>query len=260
MLKPVRPGPGIVALALLGLVTVLPPLAVALYGLSERWDRSLWPEGATLAWLQQVLCDERVLSAAARTTALTLAQAVLTCTLGALATVSAYLYAPRLSALLNLLAQVPFAIPAVVVATTALEWFVGHWGGWLDARVLYVLLLVPLHFPLVHRGLAAALQRLDAQVLLEAGRTLGASEWRTIRGVLLPLLRPALVAAFLLALSAGALEFAIANLLLGGTHELLQPLMNSLRASSGHHAAALILLSLSLIGLLTAVVQRLTRP
>lgn len=251
--------PGLVVLGLLGVVTLVPPLAVALYALSERWDRSLWPEGATLAWLQEVIADDRVASAALRTAALSLAQAFLTCLLGTLATVSGTLYAPRLAATLDVMAQIPYAIPAVVVATSALEWFVGQWGGWVDARLLYVLLLVPLNFALVHRPLGAALDRLDAHTLLEAGRTMGASDARTIRVVLLPLLRPALLAALLLTISAGALEFAIANLLLGGSHELLQPLMNSLRASSGHHAAALILLSLMLIGLLTAAMQRLTR-
>ena len=36
------------ALALLLTAVVAPPAFVLLYAFSERWDRSLWPEGATV--------------------------------------------------------------------------------------------------------------------------------------------------------------------------------------------------------------------
>jgi ABC-type spermidine/putrescine transport system permease subunit II len=121
-----------------------------------------------------------------------------------------------------------------------------------------VLLLTPLLFPLVHRTLSAALLRMELNTLLEAGRTLGASDALTLRRVVLPLLAPAIAAAALLCLLTAALEFAVANLLLGGDNELLQPLMNSLRATSGHRSAALVVLSFALVGLLAGAVQRLS--
>ncbi|MDE2082016.1 MAG: ABC transporter permease subunit, partial [Burkholderiales bacterium] len=248
------------AAALVGVAVVLPPLVVLLYALSRRWDRSLWPEGATLAWFAELAADPRVGAATLRTLVVAFASASLATGLGAAATLAARLYAPRLLAALDLLAQLPYAIPPVVVAIAALEIFVGRWGGWIDTRLLYLLLLTPLSFPLVHRTLGAALQRIEVLPLLEAGRTLGAPDRHTLRRVLLPLLVPALAAAYLLALSAAALEFAIANLLLGGSNELLQPLMNSLRVSSGHRAAALIGLSLGIVGGLAALVQWLTAP
>ncbi|MDE2146350.1 MAG: ABC transporter permease subunit [Burkholderiales bacterium] len=258
-----RAAAGRAAWALAGLaaaVVGLPPLAVLLYALCQRWDRSLWPEGATLDWFASLAADPRVAAATARTLGVALASASLATLLGGAATLAARLYSPRLLGWLDLLAQLPYAIPPVVVAIAALEIFVGRWGGVIDTRLLYVGLLVPLSFPLVHRTLGAALNRIDVTPLLEAGRTLGAADGHTLRRVLLPLLGPALAAAFLLALSAAALEFAIANLLLGGGTELLQPLMNSLRVSSGHRAAALIVLSFVLVGAVTALVQWLSAP
>jgi ABC-type spermidine/putrescine transport system permease subunit II len=132
---------------------------------------------------------------------------------------------------------------------------VGRWGAWLDLRAVYVAVATPLLFPLVHKTLSAAMQQLDAAQLLEAGRTLGASDGTTLRRVLLPLLAPALAAALLLAWITAAMEFAIANLLLGGSVEMLQPMMNSLRGVNGHEGAALIVLSLGVVTGLGLLVQ-----
>ena len=250
------------ALALLCLSVALPPLFVLLYALSERWDRSLWPEGATLAWFVDLARDPRVGAATARTLLIASASALLATGLGTAATLAAHLYSRRMRAVLDGLAQLPYAIPPVVVAISALEVFVGGlggWmGGWLDLRLLYVLLLTPLLFPLVYRTLSAALLRLDLPTLLEAGRTLGAGDALTTRRVVLPLLMPAIAAAGLICLLTASLEFAVANLLLGGENELLQPMMNSLRVTSGHRSAALVVASFAIVGLAAAIVQRLT--
>ncbi|MCH8857325.1 MAG: hypothetical protein IIA03_14040 [Proteobacteria bacterium] len=39
------------------LLVLLPPLAVMAYAFSERWDRGLLPEGATLHWLAGLAAD-----------------------------------------------------------------------------------------------------------------------------------------------------------------------------------------------------------
>ncbi|MGS0759222.1 hypothetical protein ACVBEH_33200, partial [Roseateles sp. GG27B] len=62
-------------------------------------------------------------------------------------------------------------------------------------------------------------------------------------------------AALLLSWTGAAMEFAIANLLLGGSVELLQPLLNSMRGVNGHQSAALIVLSFAVVMLLGLVVQ-----
>ena len=86
-----RPALSAAALALLGVVVLLPPLAVALYALSQRWDRTLWPEGATLAWLGEVVQDPRIAAATLRTLLIALANALLVTLLGGAATLAARL-------------------------------------------------------------------------------------------------------------------------------------------------------------------------
>lgn len=246
------------ALVAAAALVLLPLVAVALYAFSTRWDRGLLPEGATVRWLVDLARAPRVRAAVAQTVMLASASTVVVMALGAPASLAARLFAPRLLAALDLLSLLPFAIPPVVIAIGALDVFVGRWGAWLDLRATYVGVMVPMLFPLVHRTLGGALAHLEAPQLLEAGRTLGASEAHVLRRVLLPLLAPALVAAALLCWVAAAMEFAVANLLLGGEIEMLQPLMNGLRDVNGHQSAALVVLSVAVVVAAGALVEGLT--
>ena len=260
--------PPISALALmaLGIVVLVPVLALLLYGLTERWDRHWWPEDPTLRWIAEAARDPRAQAATLHTMALALASALLALVCGALATIPSAIasqLAPRngapLRRTLDLIALLPFAIAPVVVAISALELSVGQWGGWLPLPLVYIAVVAPTLFPLVHKTLQSAIAQLQAAALIEAGRTLGASDGHTLRRVLLPMLAPALLAAFLLAWVTAAMEFAIANLLLGGQLELLQPLMNSLRNANGHQAAALMVMTFAGVGAVVVAVSRLSR-
>ena len=108
------------ALLLLITLTVLPVLAVTLYALAERWDRSLWPEVATLRWLLAVGQNGRVHAAVGNTLVLSLCSALLALVLGGGASLVAQLTRPRLVSLLDTLALLPYAIPPVVVAISKL--------------------------------------------------------------------------------------------------------------------------------------------
>jgi len=247
-------------LALAGVVVlaVLPPLAVLLFAFSTRWDRGLLPEQATWAWMAELVRAPRVQIAVVQTLALSFASAVLTLLVGATATIVARLVSPRVTAVLDALSLLPYAIPPVVIAIGALELFVGRWGGWLGLRVVYVVVVAPLLFPLLHKTLGAAMRQLDVVPLMEAAHTLGASDGFLLRRVLLPLLAPALVASLLLCWVTAAMEFAIANLLLGGSIEMLQPLMNGMRIVNGHLSAALVVLSFAVIAAMGMLVEGLT--
>lgn len=268
-LQNVSARPTISALALVALLVVVlvPMLALLLYGVTTRWDRHWWPEGPTLRWMAEAVLDPRVQAAVVRTAVLALASASLALVCGAMATIPSAIAAQldthpgarTLRRVLDLAALLPFAIAPVVIAISALEFFVGRWGAWLPLPLVYIAVVAPTLFPLVHKTLQSAMAQLNAVSLIEAGRTLGASDGHTLRRVLLPMLAPALLAAFLLAWVTAAMEFAIANLLLGGQLELLQPLMNSLRNANGHQAAALMVLAFAGVGAIVAAVSGLTR-
>lgn len=243
--------------ALLALLLV-PWLATFAYGFSERWDRSLWPEGLTLRWAVTLVDDARCREAILRTLLLAGGCASLAVVAGTAATLGALTSSPRLGRLLALLDLLPYALPAVVIAVGALDVFIGRGlSAGAPLWAVYVLCATPLLLPVVHKAVAAAWSLLEAGSLLEAARTLGASDGRFMRQVLLPLLAPQLLAAWLLTWVMASMEFAIANLLLGAHLELLQPLMNSLRGANGHQVAALVAVSFVLVAALAALVQGL---
>jgi thiamine transport system permease protein len=86
------------------------------------------------------------------------------------------------------LVTVPFVLPTVVVGTA----FVAL--GWRDSVGAILAAHVFFNVAVVVRTVGALWARLDPD-LHDAGRALGASEWKVFRAITLPLLRPAIAAA-----------------------------------------------------------------
>ena len=92
----------------------------------------------------------------------------------------------------SVLAALPLAVPTYIAAFTWVSTVDGFAGFWASALVLTLC-----SYPYVHLPVAAALHRADpAQE--EVARSLGHSPWRTLRGVTLPQLRPAVAGGALL--------------------------------------------------------------
>lgn len=104
----------------------------------------------------------------------------------------------RLGAILEILVTVPWALPGTVFAMALVTTFAVH--APLTGRFVLVGTpwLLPLAYlvrslPLTGRGSLAGLRQLDSS-LEEAAASLGAGRWRRLRKVVLPLLRPAVMA------------------------------------------------------------------
>ena len=91
----------------------------------------------------------------------------------------------------------------------------------------HVALAIPYVVLIVGTGLRTA--RTDLE---EAAMSLGANYWETLRRVILPLIAPALLAAWLTAFTVSFDEFAIANLLAGAEPTLPVYLYSQLRMSA----------------------------
>lgn len=114
------------------------------------------------------------------------------------------------------LVDLPFALPTAVagIALTTLYAKNGWIGRWLDGIGIPVAftplgVFVALTFiglPFVVRTVQPVLQDLEPE-LEEAAASLGASRWQTVRRILLPLLRPALLTGFALAFARAVGEY-----------------------------------------------------
>ena len=112
--------------------------------------------------------------------------------------------------------DLPFALPTAVagIALASLYAPTGLIGGWLDkvgVKVAYTPLgifvaLVFIGLPFTVRTVQPLIAEIEREVE-EASATLGATRWRTLTGVILPPLIPALLTGFALAFARGVGEY-----------------------------------------------------
>lgn len=154
----------------------------------------------------------------------------------------------------------PLSLPYLVLGLCLLTTFSSPAGKWLKAIGLRVVFdpkgIVAAHLlvnlPFVIHLAVDAFRRLDPELCLTA-QVLGADRFQAFRYITLPLCRPALLSAFLLAWSRGLGEFGATLMLVGVTRMKTETLPASiyLNISTGDNglalAAALILLFFSLL-------------
>jgi molybdate transport system permease protein len=129
-----------------------------------------------------------------------------------------------LAVLVDSLFLLPLVLPPTVVGFLLLVIFgrrspIGELLARLDASVVFswpatVIAAATVSFPLMYLTARASLEQVDP-ALGEAARTLGASEWRVLREVMLPLAWPGVLAGTILAFARALGEFG-ATLMIAG--------------------------------------------
>jgi molybdate transport system permease protein len=129
-----------------------------------------------------------------------------------------------LAVLVDSLFLLPLVLPPTVVGFLLLVIFgrrspIGELLARLDTSVVFswpatVIAAATVSFPLVYLTARAALEQVDP-ALGESARTLGASEWRVLREVMLPLAWPGVLAGTILAFARALGEFG-ATLMIAG--------------------------------------------
>ena len=172
--------------------------------------------------------------------------------------------------------DLPFALPTAVagIALTALYGPSGWIGQWLDKvgiKVAYTSLgitvaLVFVGLPFVVRVVQPVLAEVERE-LEEAAATLGANRWQTVNRVVLPVLWPAVLAGFGLAVARGVGEYGSVIFIAGNLPGLTEiaPLLITFRldeydyASATAIALAMLLLSLLMLLAINTLQSKLSR-
>ncbi|WP_216840648.1 sulfate ABC transporter permease subunit CysT [Dyella sp. S184] len=204
----ILPGFGIslgYALTYLGLIVLLPLAALV-------WKAS----GIGIEGLIHLLAAPRTLAALRLSFGSALLAALINAVIGLLVAWVLVRYRFPGRRLFDALVDLPFALPTAVagIALTALYAPNGWLGSWLASwgiKVAYTPLgvlvaMVFVGFPFVVRTLQPVLESLDRDVE-EAAESLGARRWQTFLRVILPMLAPALLTGFALALARAVGEY-----------------------------------------------------
>ncbi|WP_054955188.1 ABC transporter permease [Paenibacillus dakarensis] len=236
---------------------LLPLLVTILFSISTVWENSILPKGITFKWYIELLSDERFLMALGRSFLV----ALITVTLTLLITVPTIflisLYFPRLDKVLKIIVMLPFALPGVVAAVGLIKLYssppVALSGTiWILIGVYFVIIL-----PFVYTSTRNSLRSVNAPELMEAAEILGSSKANAFLRVILPNIMPGVIVASLLSFSIIFGEFVLANMLVGGSYEVVQVYLFRILGTDGHASSATIVTFFALVSVLFALVLKI---
>ena len=180
---------------------------------SRRGGNVVW-KGFTTKWYAKAAGNEDLMLAFANSLTIALASTVLSTVLGAMTAVLLWRFRFPAKPLFEGLVSLPIVIPEICMGVALAMFFssvgwIGTGGlGWPLNLANITIAHVTFSFPFAAMVIRARLAGFDVSQE-EAARDLGANEWRVLRDVLLPHLRPALVAAALLCFTLSLDDFVV---------------------------------------------------
>ncbi len=124
-------------------------------------------------------------------------------------TIYVHLRLPRLRRVMDFVTVLPIVIPPVVLILGVLEIAPARLKA---TPFLLALIYVVLAMPFAYISLSAGLRAIDLQTLVDASRSLGGGSWTTLRRVLLPNMRVAVLSATVLTVALVLGEYTMASL------------------------------------------------
>ncbi|MBN8232062.1 iron ABC transporter permease [Corallococcus macrosporus] len=232
-----------------GVLVVLPLAAILLTSLQRSFGAALTWDTLTLSHWSGVLWDARTVRATGRSVLLAAGAGLLVVGLGLAGALLRRAFR-RGGAGVEAMAVWPFAVPGTVLALALLVAFSRDWRLVVLDRFAFVLALahtpwlllvgyVAKYLALGERNSSEALAQVDPS-LAEAARVGGAGPVRAFVDATLPLLRPALTVAFVLAFLACATEITLSVLLVPAGSEVLGTLLFELQSYADPAAAAVL--------------------
>ena len=230
----------------LAVTTVIPLIALTLTGLTRAVGLDPWPGNWTLGNFAEAW-HGGTWGAAGRSLGLAAVAATAATALGLLLS----LVRRRRGNGIGLAAAAAFAVPGSALAVAVLL----AYGPWLRDTLLIILIAYLAKFwALAHRAITGSARVVDGDST-RAARVSGATATATLRRVVLPMLRPALVAAWLLVFLFGLHELTMSSLLYGpGTATLAVVTLEVQQLGDVTVTAALAVL-LTVPGIVAAVVM-----
>jgi spermidine/putrescine transport system permease protein len=161
----------------------------------------------TLKWYQTVINDPGFWDAAKTSVIVSICSATLATAIGFCTAYTDFRYRFRFKGAYIALALLPPTIPLIILALGMLAWLSKfHASGQVWSIVIaHTVLCAPFAMGIVR----LRLQQMDPD-LESAAWNLGASEWRAMKNVVLPFVRPAIISAFCLTMAVSFDEFTVA--------------------------------------------------
>ena len=253
---PLSRGLLIVSCGLIYFFLMLPLLVVFPISLSSAPYMQFPPPGLSWQWYERYLDDPQWIDATWRSLYIGGATAVLALVLGvplAFALVRGRFFGRTV---LDRVALAPIIVPHIIFAVAVYGLFaklklIGTWYGLVVGHTVLAL-------PFVVLVIAAGLRDFDRS-LEQAAEGLGASRWQTLRKITLPLLRPSLVSAGLLAFISSFDEVVVALFLAGANMTLPKKMFDNIMMEIDPTIAAVSVMQIVLVSIVLVLIGRFGR-
>ncbi len=195
------------------IVFLYAPIAILIVFSFNNSDLPTFPlSGFTLRWYRDFLSNADLAAALETSAIVAVLSSLGAVLLGTLASLALARRRFRGKAAISALLLSPLVIPYVVFGISLLLFF--HAAGIPLSILTIVVGHMVISLPYTILVLLPRLEQIDGS-LEEAARDLGAGRLRTFRSIVLPLILPAVVSAFLIALTASFDEYAVASFVVG---------------------------------------------
>jgi putrescine transport system permease protein len=240
------------------------PIAILIvYSFNDSRLVAVWSH-ASLRWYLALLENEQLLDAAWLSLRIAAMSATMSVVLGTAAAFALQRLRPFFASRgFEALAMMPLVVPEVLIGLSLLLLFVvvGDFVGWTVPRGATTITLAHATFGMAYATviIRARLSQLDP-ALDEAAAILGATPWRAFRRVTLPLLMPAVAAAWLLAFTLSLDDVVVASFVTGpGASTLPIVIFSSVRLGVSPQINALATLIVVFVACLILAATLMTR-
>jgi putative spermidine/putrescine transport system permease protein len=246
----------VIACGLIYFFLMLPLLVVFPISLSSAPYMQFPPPGLSWQWYERYLEDPQWIDATWRSLSVGAGTAVLALALGV--PLSFALVRGRFFGRVTLdrLAMAPVIVPTIIVSVAVYGLFarlkmIGEWHGLVVAHTVLAL-------PFVVLVMSAGLRDFDRS-LEQAAEGLGASRWQTLSRVTLPILRPSLVSAGLLAFITSFDEVVVALFLAGPNMTLPKKMFDNILMEIDPTIASVSVMQILLVAIVMVLIGRFGR-
>jgi len=251
----------IVSIIYLLITVVMPTVTIFLVGGLKTYGLTMSPENFTLHNFKYILFSWKMTKDAIwNSLYLSLSAAFVTMLAGVM--ISYVIVKMRVKGkwFLEFLGVLPFSVPGTVIALGVILMWSGKFGVNLynTAWIIFVAYIAR-YMAFSLKSNSAALEQVHDS-LVEAARACGASHWQAMRNIVLPLIRPGMVAAFFLIFLPALRELTTSVLLYGPTTRTIGVAIYTLNEDGETvYAAALASIALVIIVLGHLIIRRITR-
>jgi len=246
----------VIASAAIYIFLMLPLVVVFPISLSSAPYMQFPPPGLSWQWYERYLDDPQWIDATVRSLYVGVSTAILALAVGVPLAFTLVRRRFPGRVLLDRLALAPLIVPTIIVSVGIYGLFaklklIGEWYGLVLAHTVLAL-------PFVVLILVAGLRDFD-RALEQAAEGLGAGRWRTLWRITLPLLRPSLVSAGLLAFISSFDELVVAMFLAGPNMTLPKKMFDNILMEIDPTIAAVSVIQILLVTIVLILIARFGR-